>query len=115
MCPTIVTKDGKVYIVVGSPGGPTIINTVFQTIVNVLDFGMNAQESVDQPRIHHQWLPDTLRVENTVSPDTIELLKQRGHQVQVTGGIGDIALIRVNGQWIEGAPDGRTEATARGY
>jgi gamma-glutamyltranspeptidase/glutathione hydrolase len=115
MCPTIVTRDGKVYIVVGSPGGPTIINTVLQTILNIIDFGMNAQEAVDQPRIHHQWLPDTLRVENTISPDTIELLKQRGHDVQLTGAIGDIAAIRVNGEWIEGAPDGRTEATAKGY
>jgi gamma-glutamyltranspeptidase/glutathione hydrolase len=115
MCPTIVTRDGKLYIVVGSPGGPTIINTVLQTILNIIDFGMNAQQAVDQPRIHHQWMPDTLRVENTLSPDTIELLKQRGHQVQTTGAIGDIAAIRVDGQWIEGAPDGRTEATAKGY
>lgn len=115
MSPTIVTRDGKVYIVVGSPGGPTIINTVLQTILNIVDFGMNARQAVDQPRIHHQWMPDTLRVENALSPDTIELLKQRGHQVQLTGAIGDIAAIRVDGQWIEGAPDGRTEATAKGY
>jgi gamma-glutamyltranspeptidase/glutathione hydrolase len=115
MTPTIVTRDGKLYMVVGSPGGPTIINTVMQVILNVIDFGMNAQQAVDQTRIHHQWLPDSLRVENTASPDTIELLRQRGHKVQLTGAIGDIAAIRVDGQWIEGAPDGRTEATAKGY
>jgi len=115
MCPTIVTRDGKPYIVLGSPGGPTIINTVLQTILNIVDFGMNAQEAVDQPRIHHQWMPDTLRVESTLSPDTIELLRKRGHQIQITGAIGDIAAIRVDGQWIEGAADGRTEAVAKGY
>jgi gamma-glutamyltranspeptidase/glutathione hydrolase len=115
MCPTIVTKDGKLYLVLGSPGGPTIINTVLQVMLNVIDFGMNMQEAVDQTRIHHQWMPDTLRIERTVSPDTVELLKQRGHDVQLTNSIGDIAAIRVDGQWIEGAPDGRTEATAKGY
>jgi len=115
MCPTIVTRDGKVYMVLGSPGGPTIINSVLQVMLNVIDFGMNMQEAVDQTRIHHQWMPDTLRIERTVSPDTVELLKQRGHDVQLTNSIGDIAAIRVDGQWIEGAPDWRTDATAKGY
>jgi gamma-glutamyltranspeptidase/glutathione hydrolase len=115
MTPTIVTKDGKLYMVVGSPGGPTIINAVLEVILNVLDFGMNMQQAVDQPRIHHQWMPDTLSVENTVSPDTIELLKQRGHTVRLTPSIGEVAAIRLDGQWIEGAPDGRTEGTAKGY
>ena len=115
MTPTIVTREGKLYMVVGTPGGPTIINTVLQTILNVLDFHMNMQEAVDQPRIHHQWLPDTLRVESTVSPDTQELLRQRGHQISVVSSIGEVAAIRVEGQWIEGAPDGRTDGTARGY
>lgn len=115
MCPTMITRDGKLYMVVGTPGGPTIINTVLETILNVLDFHMNMQEAVDQPRIHHQWLPDTLTVEKTVSPDTIELLKQRGHDIRVVPSIGEVAAIRVEGQWIEGAPDGRTDGTARGY
>jgi gamma-glutamyltranspeptidase/glutathione hydrolase len=115
MTPTIVTRDGKLYLVVGSPGGPTIINTVLQTILNVLDFGMNAQQAVDQPRIHHQWMPDTLRVESTASPDTIDLLRKRGHDVRLVNSMGEIAAIRIDGQWIEGAPDGRVEATARGY
>lgn len=115
MCPTMVTRDGKLYMVVGTPGGPTIINSVLEVILNVIDFGMNMQQAVDQTRIHHQWLPDVLRVENTASPDTIELLKQRGHNVQLVSAIGEVAAIRVDGQWIEGAPDGRTEATAKGY
>ena len=115
MCPTIVTRDGKLYMVVGSPGGPTIINSVLQVILNVLDFGMNMQQAVDQTRIHHQWLPDSLRIENTASPDTLELLRQRGHKLQLVNAIGEVAAIRIDGQWIEGAPDGRTEATAKGY
>ena len=115
MCPTIVTKDGKLYLIVGSPGGPTIINSVLETILNVIDFGMNAQQAVDQPRIHHQWMPDRLSAENTLSPDTIELLKQRGHDVRLVNAQGEVAAIRIDGQWIEGAPDGRVEATAKGY
>jgi gamma-glutamyltranspeptidase/glutathione hydrolase len=115
MTPTMVTRDGKLYMVVGTPGGPTIINTVLETILNVLDFHMNMQEAVDQTRIHHQWLPDTLTVEKTVSPDTLELLRQRGHQIRVVPSIGEVAAIRVEGQWIEGAPDGRTDGTAKGY
>jgi gamma-glutamyltranspeptidase / glutathione hydrolase len=102
-------------MVLGSPGGPTIINAVLEVILNVIDFGMNMQQAVDQTRIHHQWMPDSLSVENTASPDTIELLKQRGHTVRVTNSIGEVAAIRINGTWIEGAPDGRTEGTAKGY
>jgi gamma-glutamyltranspeptidase / glutathione hydrolase len=115
MVPTIVTKDGKLYMVVGSPGGATIINSVLQVILNVIDFGMNMQEAVDQPRIHHQWMPDTLTIEKAASPDTIELLKQRGHNVRVVAQTGEVAGIRIDGQWIEGAADGRVEATAKGH
>jgi gamma-glutamyltranspeptidase/glutathione hydrolase len=115
MVPTIVTKDGKLYLVLGSPGGPTIINSVLEVILNVLDFGMNMQEAVDAPRIHHQWMPDTLSIEKAASPDTIELLRQRGHNVRVVSQQGEVAGIRIDGQWIEGAADGRVEATARGY
>ena len=115
MTPTIVTKDGKLYIVVGSPGGPTIINAVMEVILNVIDFGMNMQQAVDQPRIHHQWMPDSISAENTLSPDTIALLRQFGHTVKTTNSIAEVAAIRVFGEWLEGAPDGRTEATATGY
>jgi gamma-glutamyltranspeptidase/glutathione hydrolase len=115
MVPTIVTKDGKLFLVVGTPGGPTIINSVFQTIVNAIDFHMNAQEAVDQPRIHHQWLPDELRMEKTFSPDTIELLKAKGHKISLITSIGEVAAILFDGKWLQGAPDGRVEATAKGY
>ena len=80
MTPTIVAKDGRLFMVTGSPGGRTIINTVLHTILNVVDFGMNVQEAVDAPRFHHQWLPDELRYERRgLSPDTLALLEARGH------------------------------------
>jgi gamma-glutamyltranspeptidase / glutathione hydrolase len=82
MTPTILARDGKLFMVTGSPGGRTIINTVLETIVNVVDFGMNAQEAVDAQRFHHQWLPDEIRFEeNGISPDTLALLRQRGHKL----------------------------------
>ena len=115
MVPTIITKDGKLFLVLGAPGGPTIINTVLQTILNTIDFRMNAQDAVDQPRIHHQWLPDELHMERSFSPDTIDILKAKGHKVVMTNAIGDIAAILFDGQWLQGAPDSRTEATAKGY
>ncbi len=80
MTPAILAKDGDLFMVVGSPGGRTIINTVLLTILNVVDFGMNIQDAVDFPRFHHQWLPDRIQYEkNGISPDTLALLKQRGH------------------------------------
>jgi gamma-glutamyltranspeptidase / glutathione hydrolase len=115
MTPTIVTKEGKLFFVTGSPGGPTIINSVLQTILNVIDFKMNAQEAVDQPRIHHQWMPDNIRAEKTYSPDTIELLKAKGHKVILAPSFGEVAAILFDGTWLQGAADGRVEATAKGH
>jgi gamma-glutamyltranspeptidase/glutathione hydrolase len=80
MTPTIVAKDGKPFLLVGSPGGRTIINTVLQIILNVVDFDMDVAEAVAAPRIHHQWLPDRLRMERFgFSPDTVKLLEAMGH------------------------------------
>ncbi len=115
MTPTILVKDGKLRAVLGTPGGPTIINSVLQVALNIVDFGMNAQEAVDQPRIHNQWMPDEIRAEETISPDTIELLKSRGHYVRVVKQIGEMAVILVEDGWLQGAPDGRTEGTAKGF
>jgi gamma-glutamyltranspeptidase / glutathione hydrolase len=114
MSPTIIAKDGKLFMVTGTPGGRTIINTVLMTILNVIDFGMNAQEAVDAGRMHHQWLPDRISVEeHGFSPDTIALLKKMGHAVQQGGNQGVAQVIVVNAQdgWLEGgldrrAPDG---------
>jgi gamma-glutamyltranspeptidase / glutathione hydrolase len=79
---TIVHKDGKVHLVTGSPGGSTIITVVLQIVLNVLEFDMNIAEASAVPRIHHQWLPDNVVIEQGVSADTIAILKQRGFNIQ---------------------------------
>ncbi len=115
MTPTILLRDGKPYLALGSPGGPTIINTVLETIVNVVDFGMNVQDAVNWPRFHHQWMPDVLGMEPGYSPDTVALLEKRGYTVRREAAQGEVAAIRLAGGWLEGAADPRTEATAEGY
>ncbi len=83
MTPTMVFKDGKLFLVTGSPGGPTIINTVLQVISNVIDFGMPVTQAVEAPRVHHQWMPDQLTYERYgMSADTVALLKARGHTLK---------------------------------
>lgn len=82
MTPTLVLKDGKLFLVTGSPGGPTIINTVLQVITNVVDHGMNLRQAVTEPRIHHQWLPDAIQTEPYgLSPDVAEALRAKGHRL----------------------------------
>ena len=84
MTPTIVVKDGRPFMVTGSPGGPRIITTTLQTIVNVVDFGMDAQEAVSAPRFHHQWVPDRLMLEPEVPGDVVRALERRGHRVAIS-------------------------------
>jgi len=117
MTPTILLRDGKLFMVVGSPGGPRIITAVLQVILNVLDFGMNAQDAVDFPRFHHQWMPDKLSVERGVSPDTVALLRARGHDVDNALGLvlARVEAIVVDGGWLQGASDGRGSGKAAGY
>ena len=109
MAPTILAKDGKLFMVTGSPGGRTIINTVLTTILNVVDYGMNAQEAVDAGRLHHQWLPDRLSLERYgFSADTIAKLKAMGHTVAEANGQGVAEVIVVGKDGIlEGGVDGR--------
>jgi gamma-glutamyltranspeptidase/glutathione hydrolase len=118
MTPTIVTKDGKLFLVVGSPGGPRIISTVLQIITNLVDFRMNVQQAVDAPRAHHQWLPDRLYLEgNGFSPDTLALLRQKGHTLEVGGLWSDAQAILIDlatGDRL-GAGDGRQAARPVGY
>ncbi|MCG7508879.1 gamma-glutamyltransferase [Mesorhizobium retamae] len=84
MSPTVISKDGKPFMVIGSPGGSRIITITLQAIMNVIDHGMNIQEAIDAPRIHHQWLPDTLYVEdNGLSPDTLKLLAGMGYSLSI--------------------------------
>jgi gamma-glutamyltranspeptidase/glutathione hydrolase len=110
MSPTILARDGQLFMVTGSPGGRTIINTVLMTILNVVDFGMNAQEAVDAGRMHHQWLPDRLSMERYgFSADTIAKLKAMGHTVTEAGGQGVAEVIVVGKDGVlEGGVDGRS-------
>jgi gamma-glutamyltranspeptidase/glutathione hydrolase len=116
MTPTIVTRNGKLYMTVGAPGGGRIINGVTEVILNVLDFGMDVQQAVDQPRLHHQWKPDKLYLERGFSPDTIALLRQMGHDVVPNGGgVASVEALLVDGGWIQGAQNGRSNGKAAGY
>lgn len=117
MTPTIVEKDGSLFMVVGSPGGSTIITTVFQVIRNVVDFGMGIYDAVAAPRFHHQWLPDVISYEaGTLDSLTIVELKNMGHQLAPRGAIGraDAIMIGADGRRYAGA-DPRGDDTAAGW
>ena len=119
MTPAIVARDGRLVMVTGSPGGRTIINTVLHTILNVVDFGMNAQEAVDAPRFHHQWLPDRLFHERRgLSPDTLALLEARGHRLAARArqGAAHAIVLDAERDVLEGGADRRrADARAAGY
>lgn len=116
MSPTIVFRDEKPVLVTGSPGGSHIITTVLQVISNGIDHGMNVAEATAAPRIHHQWLPDEIRVEEGISPDTVRLLEERGHTVAVKSTMGSTQSIAIVDGELHGASDPRREgALAAGY
>ncbi|KVN62583.1 gamma-glutamyltransferase [Burkholderia stagnalis] len=100
MAPTIVKKDGKVFMVVGSPGGSRIITITLQTVLNVIDYGMTPQDAVDAPRIHHQWLPDEVYYETYgLSPDTLAILRNMGYKMveQTPWGAAELILVGLPG------------------
>lgn len=122
MTPTIVVKDGKALLLIGSPGGRTIINTVLQVIVNILDFDMDIAEAIAAPRIHHQWLPDRIAMEKFgYAPETVRRLQEMGHPVRVSN--SSRSQGRAMGIWIDpktglrmGASDPRApDGSAAGY
>jgi gamma-glutamyltranspeptidase/glutathione hydrolase len=112
MSPTIITRDGHVALVTGSPGGSRIITIVLQTILNVLEHGMNIAEAAAAPRVHHQLFPDELRTENGISVDTLRLLKDFGHQVKVQSTIGSVQSVQQRSGWFLGASDPRQRGGA---
>lgn len=116
MTPTLVLKDGKLWAVTGSPGGSRIVSTVLQILVNLIDFGLNPAEAAAQPRIHHQWQPDELRVEPGFSPDSLNLLTARGHAVKLKPTMGRAQTIQVRPDGLAGASDPRGgDGAAVGY
>ena len=117
MTPTILMRDDKSVLVTGSPGGPTIVTTVFQILLNVVDHDMGLLNAVSKPRFHHQWLPNHIRVEqHGLSPDTVKLLKTRGHvDIQLMGRedvIGDAHSVMRNGKDLVGVSDPRHDGMA---
>jgi gamma-glutamyltranspeptidase/glutathione hydrolase len=105
MTPTLVLKDNKPFVVVGTPGGTTITTSVFQSIVDVVDFDMSAADAVDKPKFHHQWFPDTVLIEKGFNETTAQQLKDMGYKLQPVGAIGRTELIKI-------LPDGKREAAA---
>jgi len=116
MSPTILFRDGKVFLVTGTPGGSRIITTVLQVILNVIDHRMNIAEAVAAPRLHHQWMPDRVFIERGFSPDTIRLLEAKGHSFITVASFGSANSILVTPEGLAGAADPRQRGTlAEGY
>lgn len=116
MTPTIVLKEGKPFLVIGTPGGTTIPTSVFQTIVNIIEFGMSTEDAVWKPKFHHQWLPDTLNIEKGFSPEVKEALQKMGYKIIQRSGIGRTEVIKVlpNGKF-EAVADMRGDDAAEGW
>jgi gamma-glutamyltranspeptidase/glutathione hydrolase len=125
MTPTIVVRDGRTLLVLGSPGSSKIITTVANVLMGVIDYGMNIQEAVNAPRFHNQWLPDVLNVERWFSPDTVQALEKMGYHVQfglhegadASSYWSDAECIAIDPRTGErlGASDGRNNGKAVGY
>jgi gamma-glutamyltranspeptidase/glutathione hydrolase len=116
MTPTIITKKGKLFMVVGTPGGSTIITSVFQTILNVIEFKKSIQDAVTVPRFHSQWLPDQIDVEKTaLSDQTTQILNQKGYKIKPRGSIGRVDAILKTQKGYQGGADPRGEDVSMGY
>jgi gamma-glutamyltranspeptidase/glutathione hydrolase len=116
MCPIVAVKDNKVFLVAGTPGGTTIPTSIFQTLVNIIDFGLSTDDAVNQAKFHHQWLPDSLTVERGFPLDVMETLKKMGYYVILDDEIGRTEVIRVlpNGKF-EAVADHRGDDDAEGW
>jgi gamma-glutamyltranspeptidase/glutathione hydrolase len=116
MAPTIVLKNGKLFLVTGSPGGSRIITTLVNVLVNVIDYRMNLAEAIAAPRIHHQWLPDEVRVEPGVRADIVSVLQSRGNRVLRGEPWGSANSIMVTKDGLLGVADPRSRgALAAGF
>ena len=119
MTPTIVLRNGKLFLVLGSPGGPTIITTVANVLMGVVDYRLNIQQAVNAPRFHNQWMPDQIEMEAVgFSPDTVHILEHMGHTIKTARSYwGDAECIAIDEKTGErlGASDGRNDGKAVGY
>lgn len=116
MTPTIIEKGGKLFMVVGTPGGSTIITSVFQTILNVIEFGQDAQQAVASKRFHHQWLPDEIQPEaGAFNDELLNKLQQKGYKIKPRGSIGRVDAIVITPQGYVGGADPRGDDTKAGW
>ncbi len=116
MTPTLVFKNGKPWLVTGSPGGSRIITTVLQIVLNTVDHGMNVAAATAAPRMHHQWLPDELRIEPGFSRDTLRLLAEKGHRVVIKNAMGSTqSLLRIEDGWTGASDPRRPGSLTLGY
>jgi gamma-glutamyltranspeptidase/glutathione hydrolase len=115
MTPTIVLKDNKPYLIVGTPGGTTITTSVFQTLINVLEFDLSASDAVNKPKFHHQWLPDEVFIETGFPVEVKQKLEQMGYVIKVRGQIGRTELIKISNGKIEAIADRRGDDHAAGW
>src|SRR5690606_28066280 len=115
MTPTIVLKNQKPYIIVGTPGGTTITTSVFQSLVNLLEFNMSAEDAVNKPKFHHQWMPDEIMVEKGFPEKVQDKLKTMGYPIRIRGAIGRTELIVIKDGRYEAVADNRGDDHAAGY
>ena len=116
MTPTIILKDNNLFMVIGTPGGSTIITSVFQNILNVFEFDMTMQESINAPRFHHQWVPDEIKLENNFDKTTADALTKQGYKIVFRAPMGRVdAILLYDNKMMEGGADPRGDDVAEGW
>jgi gamma-glutamyltranspeptidase/glutathione hydrolase len=115
MTPTIITKDGKLFMAVGAPGGSRITTGVTEVILDVIDFHMNPQDAVDLPRFHEQWKPDFLYLQNGFPEATADVLKKMGYEIMPTEGVARVEAIVVEDGRLEGGTESRLNGKVAAY
>lgn len=115
MMPTIVLDEGKPYMIVGTPGGSTIITSVLQSILNVMEFGLSPEEAVNKPKFHHQWQPDVIYVEEDFPMEVRTELEAMGYELEVRSSIGRTELILIDQDGIHSVADKRGDDSTAGY
>ena len=118
MCPIIILKNGEPYAAFGSPGGRSIINIVLQVVINLVDLDMTMEDAVRAPRLHHQWFPDKVYVEKTMSWSVMDSLEKKGHVLKKVDTLGDCHALFFKrdefGMTIQGVADTRIDGSAAG-
>jgi gamma-glutamyltranspeptidase/glutathione hydrolase len=115
MTPSVVLRGSKPFMVVGTPGGTTIPTSVYQTIINVIDFGMNASAAKNKPKFHHQWLPDEIQVEKDFPQDVRKQLEDLGYKITERPSIGRMEVIKITNGKMETAADKRGDDSVAGF